>query len=132
MFKYTILIMSAVFLVACSKNEVDLPESDLDFTAKCDFTGWETREVHQMSGTLEYTDQVMGHEYPSVVFLLTPDEPTVGLAYLVCNMPGDFEMTRGESRLVIFSGRTWIIPDDDREGAYSPYRNLELSYIKFK
>src|SRR5690554_1044976 len=132
MLKYTIIMTTALFLMACSKNEIDLPESDLNFTEKCDFKGWpNSQEVHQMSGTLEYTDQVMGHEFPFAVFLLIPDEPTLGLAYIVCNMPGDFEMTSGESLSVVFSGRTWVIPDDGRETAYSPYRDLELSHIQF-
>lgn len=131
-FPYIVAFSVVALFMACSKNEIDLPESDLNFTEKCDFTGWDnTQEVHQMRGTLEYTDQVMGHEYPSVVFLITPDEPTLGLAYIVCNMPGDFEMTPGESLSVVFSGRTWVIPDDERETAYSPYRDLELSHIQF-
>lgn len=131
-FPYIVTFFVVALLMSCSKNEIDLPESDLNFTEKCDFTGWHnTQEVHQMSGTLEYTDQVMGHEFPFAVFLLIPDEPTQGLAYIVCNMPEDFEMRPGEAFPVVFNGRTWVITDDERAVSNTPYQSLELSHIRF-
>lgn len=132
---YMMVVVILFTLLSCKKEGKEDNDSDITFTENCDFSRQNVENVHKLTGSLIYTNNIMNFpplEIPPSAKYKFYIQSSGRLAMAICNMPFDFEMVEGESRGIQFSGRVVVLPDGIYPTMDAFSTSVELSYLKFE